>query len=96
MLRIILAGVASLALASTATAAPRVAAKAATTKSVQCKDTKGKFIKCPAAVATSVAKSPAAVVLKKTTATKAVSAAPAKRCRDPKGRFAKCGTSGAK
>lgn len=95
MIRIILAGTAAFALAASASAAPKAAttAKPVVTKAVQCKDAKGKFIKCPAPVAKAVAKSPVAVAEKKTTGAKA---APAKRCRDAKGRFAKCGTPGAK
>lgn len=97
MLRMILAGVASLALASAASAAPKAApAKPAAAKTVQCKDTKGKFIKCPAPVSAAVAKSPEAVVVNKIATSKSASAAGAKRCRDAKGRFAKCGSLGAK
>ena len=95
MIRTILAGALALAFSTNAMAAPqKAAAKPAVVKSVQCKDTKGKFIRCPAPVARAVAKSPVAVVVSKPTATKSGPAA--KRCRDAKGRFAKCGTPGAK
>lgn len=96
MIRLIFAGAAALALTTTAYGATKTApAKPTATKAVQCKDAKGKFIKCPAPVAKAVAKSPVAVAEKKP-ATKASAAGPAKRCRDAKGRFAKCGTPGAK
>ena len=97
MIRTILAGALALAFSTTAMAAPQTAAaKPAVAKSVQCKDTKGKFIRCPAPVARAVAKSPVAVVVSKPTATKGVPGPAAKRCRDAKGRFAKCGTPGTK
>jgi hypothetical protein len=93
MVRIMISAIAALALATTATAATKPApTKAAATKSIQCKDAKGKFIKCPAPVAKAVAKSPVAVAQKSTVKTKVN----AKQCRDAKGRFAKCGTPGAK
>jgi len=66
MIRMILAGTAALALATSASAATKPApAKATATKAVQCKDAKGKFIKCPPPVAKAVAKSPVAVAEKK-------------------------------
>jgi hypothetical protein len=92
MVRMIFASVAALALASSATAAPKTAA----TKTVQCKDAKGKFIKCPTPVAKAVSKSPVAVAEKKTTTAKSSTTMKTKQCRDAKGRFAKCGTPGAK
>ena len=87
MIRMILAVTAALALTTTASAATKAPpAKAAPTKPVQCKDAKGKFIKCPAPVAKAVAKSSVAVAQKSTVKTKVSS----KQCRDAKGRFAKC------
>lgn len=90
MIRYMLAGAAALALATSGAAAPKAAApKATPTKAVQCKDAKGKFIKCPAPVASAVKKSAVAVVEKPATpAGKA--AAKSKPCRDAKGRFKKC------
>lgn len=89
MIRAMLSAAAALALATTATAATKPATKAAATKPVQCKDAKGKFIKCPAPVANAVKKSAVAVVDKPATpAGKA--AAKSKPCRDAKGRFKKC------
>ena len=97
MIRMILASALALTISTTATAATRTAvAKPAVTKSVQCKDAKGKFIKCPAPVTKAVVKSPVAMVSTKVAATKSGSANAPKRCRDAKGRFAKCGTPGAK
>lgn len=94
MLRSILIASAALAFASGAPAAPMSsaktsgAAKMATSKPVQCKDAKGKFIKCPAPVAKAVKNSAVAVVDKPATpAGKA--AAKSKPCRDAKGRFKK-------
>ena len=93
MVRLIFSAAAALALATTATAATKPGpTKAPGAKPVQCKDAKGKFIKCPSPVAKAVAKSPVAVVQKSTVNT---SVTP-KRCRDAKGRFAKCASSGAK
>ena len=93
MIRFIFASAAALALATSASAATKAApAKTVVTKPVQCKDAKGRFVKCPAPVAKAVAKSGVAVAQKSSVKT---SVAP-KRCRDAKGRFAKCGTAGAK
>ena len=97
MIRAILAGAMALAFSTTAmSATPPAGVKPAVTKSVQCKDTKGKFIRCPAPVAKAVVKSPVAMVSTKVTPTKSAPATAAKRCRDAKGRFVKCGTPGSK
>lgn len=71
MTRIVFAFAAAALLATGASAAP-------------CRDSHGKFVKCPQAAATTTTHATTTTV--KTT----------NRCRDAKGHFAKCGTAGAK
>lgn len=96
MIRMILTAVTAFALGTNATAAPKtLTTKPTATKAVQCKDAKGKFIKCPTTVAKAAAKAHVAIAEKKTTS-KSSSTKSMAKCRDAKGRFAKCGTPGAK
>jgi nitrous oxidase accessory protein NosD len=61
----------------------------AAANAAQCKDAKGKFIKCPPAAAATVApKSISKTVTKATTTTTASKSAV--RCKDAKGKFVKC------
>ncbi|CUS43544.1 MAG: hypothetical protein V4610_15365 [Pseudomonadota bacterium] len=81
----------ALALAAIAMTASPVAAAPA------CKDAKGKFIKCPPAAATPVAKpSPAAKAAPTAKPKPAPAAKSTGKCRNAKGQFAKCGTPGAR
>jgi len=74
-------------------AAFAVIALPASASAAPCKDSKGKFIKCPPTAAAAATTTKKATAKKTTTAAKS-SGKMTGKCRDAKGRFAKCGTPG--